>query len=114
MKNRTFTTGANRNSNEGKHDIEGFNNPLVDQSFNEYMHKHRKLEDGSLRDGDNWQKGIPSIELLRSLLRHVHDVRLQMRGHKTGEDILDSLNAVKFNVNGLILHHLEGYKNDVV
>jgi len=110
--NRQFKTGANRNSDEGKHDIEGFNNPLVDESFHAYMHKHRALEDGTMRDGDNWQKGLPSKELLKSMLRHVFDIRLQMRGYETEEDLLDSLNAVKFNVNGLILHIMEDYKKD--
>ena len=107
MENREFDTGASRNSNEGKHDIEAFNNPLVDDSFNTYMHKHRLLEDGTLREGDNWQKGIPFEELNKSLQRHNLDVRLQARGYKTDEDFLESLNAMKFNVNGMILQLLE-------
>lgn len=106
MNIRTFSTGANRNTNEGKHDIEGFVNPLVEQSFHEYMHKHRQLEDGTLRDADNWQKKIPKEELLKSATRHFHDVRMQMRGYKTEHDLLESLNAVKFNINALILDYL--------
>ena len=107
MKNRTFETGANRNSNEGKHDVEAFNNPLIDESFNEYMFKHTFLEDGTQREGDNWQKGIPFLELNKSLQRHNLDIRLQVRGYETEEELLDSLNAVKFNVNGMILQILE-------
>ena len=41
--NRQFSTGANRNSEEGKLDFEGFISPLVIQRFGEYMHKHRHL-----------------------------------------------------------------------
>jgi len=106
---RQFETGATRNSDEGKHDIAGFNSVLVDHVFHTYMHKHRKLEDGSLRAGDNWQKGIPPEELFKSLLRHVHDVRLYRAGHGEGleSSYLDALNAVKFNINGLILAELK-------
>ena len=104
---RTFKSGASRNGNEGKHDVEAFNNPLVDQSFNAFMHKHRQLEDGSLRPGDNWQRGIPLEELNKSLQRHNLDVRLQLRGYKTEEDLVASLNAMKFNINGILLTLLE-------
>jgi len=49
---REFKTGANRNSEEGKLDYEGFLHPLVIEEFAKYMHKHRHLEDGTLRDSD--------------------------------------------------------------
>jgi len=106
MKNRTFDTGANRNSDEGKHDIEGFNNPMVDEIFNSYMYKHSKLEDGTIRQGDNWQKGIPHEELLKSLLRHTQAVMLYMRGYETEESIQDSLCGVRFNTSALMLHYV--------
>src|SRR5580698_7792736 len=56
---RTFETGATRNLDASKYDYEGFLSPLVMERFGQYMHKHRVQADGSLRDSDNWQKGIP-------------------------------------------------------
>ena len=105
---RKFNTGANRNSDDGKFDYEGFNNPLVDLSFAKYMHHHRKLEDGTLRDADNWQKGIPVEELMKSLIRHIQDIRLIHRGIIVLEDgktvtMEEALNGAKFNINALVL-----------
>lgn len=112
---RTFDTGANRNSSDGKYDYAGFNNPLVDLSYAKYMHQHRKLEDGTLRDSDNWQKGIPPPELLKSFLRHVEDVRLIMMGVEVIENgkkvtLEHALNGCKFNNNALILNEVKDLK----
>lgn len=122
MKNkiRTFLSGATRNTNNGKFDIEGFTNPAVENSFSRYMHKHRKMEDGSLRDSDNWQKSIPSSELMKSLLRHVHDVHLLHRGYEvideSGEKISleECLNGVKFNINAYILNLIKDSKSKII
>lgn len=70
---RTFASGANRNSDIGKWDYEGFLSPMVLARFAEYMHKNRFLANGELRDSDNWQKGIPNKELVKSGLRHCID-----------------------------------------
>lgn len=111
---REFATGANRNTDQGKFDYEAFINPAVENSYARYMHKHRKMEDGTLRDGDNWQKGIPMSELMKSMLRHVYDVHLIHRGYnvfdESGKLVLmeDCLNGVKFNVNAYILAMLKG------
>jgi hypothetical protein len=45
------------------------------------MHGHRFLEDGTMRDADNWQKGLPNEWLMESLGRHYHDVWNIMRGY---------------------------------
>lgn len=116
MKNiREFKTGSNRNSDEGKFDYEGFNSPIVDWSFAKYMHHHRKLDDGTLRDSDNWQKGIPPKELLKSLKRHMQDVNLIMRGFTVVENgkvvtLEEACNGIKFNTNGIILNELKDMK----
>lgn len=52
---REFDTGANRDLDEDKYDYEGFLNPKVLEAYAKYMHKHRYLKDGSIRDSDNWQ-----------------------------------------------------------
>lgn len=104
---RTFDTGATRDLDRDKLDFEGFNCPLVEQSFAEYMHKNRFQTDGNYRDSDNWQRGITHESYVKSLCRHFQDVRLHHRGygHMAKEDMITALNAMRFNVNGL-LHEL--------
>lgn len=109
---RNFKSGANRNSDEGKLDYEGFNNPLVDWSFAKYMHHHRFLDDRTLRDSDNWQKGFGYKTSLKSLLRHVQDVRLIYNGIKVIENnkeitLEEALNGCKFNINSMLLDILK-------
>lgn len=100
---RTFESGANRNSAQGKLDGEGFNNPLVDVIFDCYMHRHRKLQDGTMRDSDNWQKGIPKRELVKSGYRHYLDVRLLERGYTPRENVWEALGGARFNISALML-----------
>lgn len=111
MKKREFESGATRNSDEGKIDYEAFLSPTVIKAYGEYMHKNRKTEDGSLRDGDNWQKGIPVKEYMKSMWRHFFDVWSNHRGIKTEEDEITNLCAVMFNAMGM-LHEKLKLKND--
>lgn len=102
---RSFDTGATRDSDEGKHDFEGFLSPIVINRFGEYMTKHRKQSDGSLRASDNWQKGIPKDQYMKSLLRHIHDMWTQHRGLQGKDEFEESICAVLFNTQGY-LHEL--------
>ncbi len=102
---RTFDTGATRDSDDGKYDYEGFLSPLVLERYAQYMHKHRWQADGQLRDSDNWQKGIPATQYLKSKWRHFMDVWKQMRGYEGQDTLEDSLCADLFNTMG-ILHEL--------
>lgn len=86
---RTFESGATRDSAEGKNEYGGFLSPLVLEEYGNYMTEHRVQSDGSLRDSDNWKKGIPQRAYFESLLRHVmdfwklqfgHSVKPEMRG----------------------------------
>lgn len=102
MSKREFKTGANRNSDEGKLDYEAFNSPIVDWYYAQYMHKHRLLEDGTMRDGDNWQKGFPLDVIQKSLARHYKDFHLISRGYTVVENgdehkIEDILCGIIFN-----------------
>lgn len=132
MKNRTAPTGANRNPDNGKFDYEGFSNPICEYSFAKYMHGHRLLEDGTMRDSDNWQKGLPNDWLIKSLHRHFMDLWLLSRGFivvkrkdESGEHTLvysgttptlnndehlvtieEACNGVRFNSEGLKYNYL--------
>lgn len=116
-KNRTAETGANRNSDEGKLDYEAFNSPIVDWYYAQYMHSHRLLEDGTFRDGDNWQKGFPDDWYHKSLARHYKDYHLTTRGIKVLEKgkemkLEDILCGIIFNAKGH-LHKLLKDKKEV-
>jgi hypothetical protein len=98
---RKFKSGATRDTDEGKNDYEGFLSPLVIQKFGNYMNKHRKQSDGSLRDSDNWQKGFGDKHFdvcIKSLFRHFHDLWMEHRGYKSRETIDDAICGIMFNV----------------
>jgi hypothetical protein len=104
---RKFTTGATRDTDKGKLDFEGFNSPIVEKAFAEYMHEHRLQSDGKLRDSDNWQKGIPLNEYMKSGHRHFHDWWMEHRGYKSREGIIKALCGLRFNVNGYLYEILK-------
>ena len=106
---RKFETGATRDSDKDKYDYEGFLSPLVLEAFAAYMHRHRHQSDGSLRDSDNWQKGIPLVQYMKSLWRHFFDVWKEHRGCPSKEGIVFALLGTFFNTQGY-LH--EVLKND--
>lgn len=111
---RKFETGASRDSDDGKLKIEGFLDPLVDKRYSEYMHGHRQLADGSLRSGDNWQKGIPFSAYGDSMVRHVLDFRLHFDGYPNeavDSDIESVLCAIIFNARGYLFEILKAKQN---
>lgn len=108
---RVFESGATRNVDFDKLDFEGFESPLVRQRFAEYMHKHRTQADGSMRDSDNWQRGIPRESLMKSAHRHFHDWWLEHRGYPSREGIEDALCALIFNANAYLLHVLRNKRD---
>ena len=100
---REWDTGATRNSVTDKYNYEGFLSPIVLEAFAKYMHKNRFLEDGSIRDGDNWQKLFGNTlkehtdVCIDSLLRHVMDLWLLHRGYPAREGLDDALCGIMFN-----------------
>lgn len=105
---RTFSTGSTRDTDTGKLDPEGFLSPLALEAYFEYMHRHRKLPDGSFRDSDNWQLGIPKSAYMKSMWRHFFHV-WKLHRCKTGykkEEMEEALCALLFNVMGM-LHSLK-------
>lgn len=108
---RQFETGATRDSDDHKLDYEAFLSYPVLERYAQYMHAHRLQSDGTLRDGDNWQKGIPISAYRKSLLRHAFQLWGVQRNYDVyddkGEivDESDAICAVIFNAMGM-LHEL--------
>lgn len=112
---RTFSTGATRDTDNGKLDYEAFLSPLVLKRYAEYMHAHRKQSDGTLRDGDNWQKGIPIVQYMKSRWRHFIDTWTL---HRQGKDMDPqqevNLCAELFNVSGQLHEILKKKQADAL
>jgi hypothetical protein len=111
---RQFSTGATRDADTDKIDYEGFLSPLTLRRYGEYMSRHRKQVDGSLRDSDNWQRGIPLDAYMKSGFRHFMDWWSAHRGHSTstGESVEEELCALIFNASGY-LHELLKARRDM-
>ena len=86
---RKFSSGATRDTDNGKNDYEGFNNPLVEKRFGDYMTVHRVQTDGSLRDSDNWQHGMGKDVMIKSLHRHFMDLWAIHRGYYVFKERID-------------------------
>lgn len=67
---RKFETGATRDNIEGKLDYMKALSPIVLRRYVQYLDKHRLQPDGSMRDFDNWKKGIPLETYHSSKGRH--------------------------------------------
>jgi len=109
---RTFETGATRTSDKGKPDYEGFLSPLALAEFGAYMLSHQEQADGNIRPSDNWQKGIPLPDYMKSLWRHLMAAWTLHRGFPVPNDeqgrpvtLKTALAAVVFNAQGY-LHEL--------
>jgi len=100
-----FSTGASRDGDTDKLDYEGFISPVVLRRYAEFMHDCRKLPDGKIRDGDNWQKGIPITRYIKSLIRHTNEFWLIWRKEQKVDQTLAC--AVMFNIMGLLFEALE-------
>ena len=106
---RTFATGATRDTDTDKPDYRGFCSPAALKRFGQYMTEHQKQSDGGLRASDNWKKGIPPVEYMSSLLRHVIDLwdGFERFGYAfdsvaSTKEWQDLLCAIIFNSQGLL------------
>lgn len=111
---RTFDTGATRSPAEGKPEYAGYMTPEVVQAFGAYMLKHQTQSDGNKRDSRNWQKGIPLESYMQSIMRHFVEVWAKYEDYRrhgytmATEETIDSLMALKFNVDGMAFEVLRG------
>ncbi len=105
---RTFKTGATRDTEQSKLDFEGFLSPLVLKRYAKYLNSHRTMSDGSTRDSDNWQKGIPLNVYMKSAYRHFIDMWMVHRKWCVdhGDFMEDAMCAVLFNVMGYLHERL--------
>lgn len=118
-----FDTGATRSADTDKNDYEGFMSFTAIEEFGDYMSRHRTQADGSVRDSDNWQKGIPLRAYVKSLLRHSLELWGLHRGYRSrrlgreypGRNFnflkRETACAIWFNVQGF-LHELLKEGND--
>jgi hypothetical protein len=107
---RAFDTGATRSADAGRYDPEGFLSPIALERYCEYMQKHRLQPDGSIRDSDNWQKGLPRETYMKGMWRHFMHLWTRFRGWVVQDaaaaaDMEEDLCALLFNVQGM-LHEL--------
>lgn len=105
---RTFETGATRDIDAGKLDYDGFFDPNVILAFAAYMQINRTQADGTMRDSDNWQKGIPKGVYIKSGWRHFfkmwHMFRsfiLPKRQPPAGEE-MEAICGLLFNTMGYL------------
>lgn len=114
---QTFGSGATRSSDAGKIDYDGFLSPLALEAYGAYMLKHQVQADGSVRESDNWQKGMPLVgkgSYAKAGLRHALELWGLTRGHVSArlrsempnaslrEMVLETACACFFNVQGFL------------
>ena len=109
---RQFETGATRDTVEGKLSYVKALSPIVLQRYVQYLDAHRKQPDGSLRDFDNWKKGIPEETYLDGLGRHQMAAWLLAQGYSAEDNhgpvnLEDTLCAIIFGASGWLHELLE-------
>lgn len=106
---RTFDSGATRDTDKGKLDYEAALSPIVLERYLQYLQKHTVQSDGNIRPFDNWQRGIPRVEYIKSKWRHFMVWWLIHRGCvKDENDLLeDSICADLFNTMGYLYELLK-------
>jgi hypothetical protein len=126
---RTFKTGATRDVDHNKPDYEAYLSPRVLRAYGRYMLKHQIQADGTRREGDNWQKGMPLEAFMKSGWRHFMEwwerhrapggqcppgycpEGEDMQTLEQAEKIEEALCALLFNVMGYLHETLE-YKEE--
>jgi hypothetical protein len=109
---KTFESGATRDDATEKLDYEGFLDPAVLRRFAEYMHAARFQRDGSLRDSDNWQRGIPLPVYMKSLARHYMDT-WRLHRQVTEHDVDARLCELEVELCGIIFN-AQGYLSEIL
>jgi hypothetical protein len=105
---RIFASGATRDTNKDKLAYDKGLSMQVLQAYMEYLGKHRLMKDGSLREWNNYKKGIPIETYRESLMRHTVDVVRKSYGLPLREEMSlpELLCAVIFNASGYLFELL--------
>jgi hypothetical protein len=114
---RTFDSGATRDTTEGKLSYVKALSSIVLQRYVQYLDKHRLQPDGSMREFNNWKKGIPEDTYFDSLGRHFVAAWLLKEGFPAEDNhgpvnIEDSLCAIIFNSMGWLHEILKDRKEN--
>ncbi len=110
---RKFDTGADRDTDTHKIDPAKALSPLVLERYSEYLRAHAVRHDGTVREADNWKKGIPRGAYLSSLMRHVLNVWTIEDGFVAADsdgevvEYEEALCGVLFNAMGLLHENLK-------
>ena len=105
---RVFETGAMRDTVEGKLDFEGCLSPTVLERYAQYLLDHSVMPDGSRRSADNWQKGMPMGEYVKSAWRHFHCWWKWWRSVQIADKLIEEAACgILFNVMGWLHEHLK-------
>ena len=107
----TYESGATRTSEDGRLSYVRGLSPVVLRRYLQYLAKHRKQADGSMREFDNWKQGIPMRRSFDGLGRHFFTLWLLMEGldiyDDSGQvDIQDVLCAIMFNTMSMLHQEL--------
>lgn len=78
---RKLKGGAYRDIDDGKFEYFGFTHPIIEHSFAGYMHEHRLMTNGELRDSNNWWTGFGKDVCIQSLARHMKDLESLKAGY---------------------------------
>ena len=110
---KKFESGATRSVEGGRPSYVRALSPIVLKMYVEYLGRHRKQADGTMRDWDNWKGGMPKARYLDGLGRHNMNVWLLMHGFSAEDNhgpvtLENSLYGVMFNSMGMLHELLKG------
>lgn len=103
----SFTTGAIRDSQEGKVDFVETVSFTAHERYGRYMTSKKKKYGAG-----NFKKGIPIESYEQSMLRHIDKYFRNKYEHGNDEPNEDHLAAIRFNVDG-IMHEEEMIKKGI-
>jgi hypothetical protein len=92
-----FDSGAHRDVQEDKPDLLECLSPLAIWRYGQYMAQASKKY-----GPDNWTKGIPRESYLRSLERHLLQLKMMYKYGYTQEPGVDHAAAILFNIQGFL------------
>lgn len=108
---QVFETGAMRDLSEDKLDFEGCLTPELLTAYAEYMRTTGRMANGTLRNTNNWKKGMPIGGYMKSLWRHMVALHAAYLSDATqdeygGEGEFEAAMAMMFNIQGFVFERI--------